>query len=176
MSSRYEALTVRIDEFHEAIRQRFPESLLCGPGCSQCCRAELSVLLFEFRRVARAVLALPESDREALARRLARPPEDGHCVLLDQSGRCCVYPARPVICRSHGLPIRVGDPPRRDVCPLNFVDPPRLEELPLDALLDVNRINSILALIDRLEEQADGMRVPLREGLAELLGVTGGGG
>lgn len=74
-----------------------------------------------------------------------------------------------MICRSHGLPIQVGDPPVRDVCPLNFTEGPPLEDLETELLLDVERINQMLGLMCTLEGQDLTERVDLFDGLSELL-------
>jgi hypothetical protein len=129
----------------------------------------LSVVRFEFERIARAVLALPEDDREALRRRLESGREDPRCVLLDDEGRCRVYEARPLICRSHGLPIRVGSPPRRDVCSLNFTEGPSVQDLAEDVVLDAERLALVLGIIDRLASGPDAPRVGLLDGLKLLI-------
>lgn len=176
----YAALRAKVDAFHAQVAARHPGGLTCHAGCQSCCHRHLSVFAVEFRHMAQAVLALPDADRAALAERLAAGRADPRCPLLDDAGRCRVYAARPIICRSHGLPLQVGDPPVRDVCPLNFTPQtgaPSLEELPAEDVLAVDRLNAMLSLIERLAPPAPGAaqgegeepRVDLFEGLTALL-------
>jgi Fe-S-cluster containining protein len=144
-------------------------SLACRAGCSLCCQQHLSVYAFEFELLAEAVDALSQEAREAIKQRVAVGKKDPRCPLLDDTGRCRVYAVRPLICRSHGLPILVGPEPSRDVCPLNFNEEPRLADLPDADVLNVNSVNAILAVIDHVEHGGKGERVPLLEGLKELL-------
>ena len=191
-----------MDAFGARVTAQHAAAFACQPGCSSCCYQHLSVLPVEFARLAAAVGALDEEAREALAARLQDVPgrgrDDPRCPLLDDEGACRVYAARPLICRTHGLPIQLPDPvqrpgptsapdptsaPRRDVCPLNFTGSPSLGELPAEDVLDVERLNATLVLIDRLVGGADLLgagalagvpvnadgRVDLFDGLASIL-------
>lgn len=173
MSSRYDELTARVDAFHVRVDVAHPGALTCRAGCSMCCHQHLSVLTYEFRRIAAAVGRLPAATLDALAERATAGREDPRCVLLGEDDHCLVYDARPMICRSHGVPVQVGDPSERDVCPLNFVDGPEIGDLDDELVLDVERLNVLLALIDRFDGGGDGAsRVDLIEGLAALLGMS----
>ena len=96
----------------------------------------------------------------ALERHLGRTrtvpptPREGFCTLLDEDDRCVAYEARPVLCRTHGLPLRqaggqagalpiLGD----DVfaCSLNFTERKPEPEDVLDA-------TTILALLGAVNE------------------------
>lgn len=133
-----------------------------------CCHQHLSVVSVEFARVSEAVLALAGAEKAALAIRLERGRGDPSCPLLDRSGRCRVYAARPMICRSHGVPMVAGEPRVRDVCPLNFTDEPDLNAIDDDCVLDVENIDRILGVVDRLGGD-NGGRVDLFDGLSVLL-------
>ena len=173
MPSRYEQLSARVDAFHRRVRRAHPGALTCHAGCSMCCHQHLTVIGFEFKRIVAAVAALSAPQLSALAQRLGAGREDPRCPLLDAAGRCLTYEVRPMICRSHGVPIEVGEPSVRDVCPLNFVDGPDIEGLDDSLVLDVDRLNVMLGLIDRFDGAGDGSRVDLLDGLAALLGLPG---
>ncbi len=52
------------------------------------------------------------------------PHARGRCAFLTQDGSCRIYPWRPYVCRTQGLPLRWFDGPRnegRSICPLNEV-------------------------------------------------------
>lgn len=70
--------------------------IACKKGCSGCCM-NLSVWPVEFY----AIL------EEIQAAGWPRPQLDHHgeCVYLDTGSACQIYPFRPLICRTHGLPL-----------------------------------------------------------------------
>lgn len=87
-----------------------------------------------------------------------RAGDDVRCVMLGDDGRCAVYAARPLVCRSQGLPLaypndvvpieavraRAGDK-ALVWCPLNFTArPPTGPDL-----LDAGRLDEALALLNR---------------------------
>lgn len=64
------------------------------------------------------------------------PHAPGACAFLGDEGECRIYPDRPYVCRTQGLPLRwLSEDERgevfeqRDICPLN-ADGPALEALP----------------------------------------------
>jgi uncharacterized protein len=147
-------LRARVDQhFDEAVR-RSPESFACRAGCDRCCDQRFSVFEVEAAPIRAALIELERTD-PALRQRIreqGRDDEATSCALLVDR-RCSVYEQRPLICRSHGLPIAVPDaegtagPLRVDHCPLNFVEgpPPRPSVLILDA---VNRPLAMIAELD----------------------------
>ena len=60
---------------------------------------------------------------------------------------------RPIICRSHGLPVRLDD--GDDVCPLNFSGGD-LSDVPVDDILALSTTNMILSAVDQLYVQQTG--------------------
>jgi hypothetical protein len=142
MPAMLDPLYRRVDEFTRAAADGQPGALACREGCTPCCEVDLSVFPIEAERVRMALAALPADVRHAAADRARR---GCHCCLLDPAtGHCVVYPARPLICRTHGLAILVDG--RVDRCPLNYRDqPPRRRHV-----LDLDRVNQPLALADHL--------------------------
>ena len=169
MTSQYEQLAAKVDAFHDRVTDAHPGALTCHSGCSRCCEVHLSVLPLEFERIEAAVLLLSAEERESIAARVAAGKQDARCPLLDDAGRCRVYEARPMICRSHGLPIQVGEPPVWDVCPLNFPDGPDLATLDPDTVMNVETVNFILGMMTRVRGEDPLARVDLYEGLAKTL-------
>jgi uncharacterized protein len=98
-------LTHRTAERISQARGRWP----CGEGCDVCCRSlpELPhVSKDEWARIAIALDALPHASKLAVDTAFAAPLAGPKvvCPLLDEtSGRCRVYDARPVRCRSYGF-------------------------------------------------------------------------
>ena len=95
-------------------------------------------------------------------------------VQIDREGRCSIYEVRPMICRSHGMPVswkaddalQSGDlqgVESRDVCPLNF-DGVDLSVLPKTDVLSLDKLNIVLSLINRkFDEEKSGMRFSVEE-------------
>lgn len=167
--TQYRLLLEKVDCFSAAIAARFGGEVACRRGCDACC-THIGVMAVEAIALALAVAALPEAEREAIRER-ARTMADGDACPLLLDGVCLLYDARPVICRSHGLPLLLEEEGGRriDHCPLNFRG---LESLPGDAVLNLETLNSALAGINllclrELGEAADGL--PERLSIAEAL-------
>ena len=165
----------KVDAFHERVGGRYPGALTCRPGCADCCKRELTVTGVEAARVEQAIARLDEEARADLARRVAGEA----CVALREDGRCAVYEARPVVCRSHGLPLRFVEPdaegrralPVLDVCPLNFAGRD-LGELDADCVLDQQTLSVMLGALDALHAKETGEpagRRALRDVIAAAL-------
>jgi uncharacterized protein len=163
----------KIDAFTARVAARYPGALACGPGCSDCCRRELTVTSVEAARITREVLTLDHPSRERLARR-ARG--GGPCVALGEDGRCSIYAARPVVCRSHGLPIRFEEPrvggerrlPIIDVCPKNFTEHD-LAAVDPASVLDQRTLSVLLGALDALHAEGEGKPAGLRRPLREVV-------
>jgi len=101
--------------------------LRCQKGCCACCLDDLCVTPAEARVI-----------QDNCADVLQEAPHNvGACAFLDAEGACRIYPYRPYICRTHGLPLRWIDEDEngedieeRDVCELNELE---LAELPREA-------------------------------------------
>ncbi len=144
----YRELTAKVDAQWQRSRERLGNRLQCAPGCNDCCR-HISVFPVEAVSLALALKALPPEQSTALRRRAAAADPNGDCPLLDRDGRCALYPARPVICRTQGLPllIRGGQDLQLGACGRNdFSDAP----IPAGAAIDLDRLNTLLAAVNRL--------------------------
>lgn len=170
-------LRTKVDAHFEQAVQRQPESFACAAGCDACCHQDLSVFEIEAARMQAALQQLEVDDptlRERLRararQRLADRDERSEpanssseaCALLD-GGRCSIYAERPLICRSHGLPVLTMTGPARaevDHCPLNFTGTAPARE----SLLQIERINEPLVVMAGMWSGArDGRRVSLTQ-------------
>lgn len=161
------------------------EDLRCGPGCAACCQVQLSVSPVEAAAIRRHLRGLPEAERAAIAASaVARSPAGsagGPCVMLRDEGTCAIYAARPLVCRTQGLPLRYPDGviPKEAVmaqgaadgitwCPLNFTaSPPRGADV-----LDAGRVDEILALVNRRHAERTGEDPLSRHALVDLAGLA----
>src|SRR5262249_50080981 len=100
------------------------------------------------------------------------------CPALEPDGRCAIYPVRPVICRTHGLPIRFpredAEEPRNrlpivDACPRNFAGFD-LAALPAGSVLDQATLSTVLGAIDAARAREVGREPRVRVPIEALLG------
>lgn len=171
----YRAAVEKIDAAAAAVFERRAADLACREGCSSCCVEGLSVLSVEAANIARFL-------EEPGARGEPSPPPGG-CPFLDGEGACTIYEVRPVVCRTHGLPLRMPKDGGKDgaeerapsegrrplkvlgdveVCALNFTA--RAPE-PGD-VLDAERLAALLLVVEQRFRAREGLpgateRVPL---------------
>jgi Fe-S-cluster containining protein len=114
-----ETLFVTVDQAFEAVRQAHPNAIACGKGCADCCQAVFDVSLVEavnllahFQRldhVAQEQIAVAAQEAQQAWERIMDSRLDPavariRCPLLDAQGQCLCYEARPVNCRTYGIP------------------------------------------------------------------------
>jgi Fe-S-cluster containining protein len=171
--SELRAVVKKVDDAVAAVVARAGTAITCQPGCSSCCVDGLLVLPVEAAAIAHHVR------KRGLVHR--RDTNDA-CVFLDDDGRCGVYEARPLLCRTHGLPLRTRQAVSRgglrilddiSVCDLNYTDraPKTAETLDADLLLQ------LLVTVDRRFRSRKGLnddvsRVSLRALAASLVSVA----
>lgn len=152
----YLAVLAKVDAKFTEIHDRHANRFQCRLGCHTCCAPGLSVSRVEQARLADHIRTTPGLEQALRDLEREQPHADTRCNFLDAQGKCLVYEARPVICRSHGAPVRVTlqQVARLDVCPLNFagVD---LTTLAAGDCIDVETLNTILYVVNRRYD-ADG--------------------
>ena len=168
----YRQLVTSIDELAENLTGIHGEHIICAEKCFHCC-ANISVWPVEFYAIFDAI-------RSAGITELLFD-EDAQCGFL-KDGLCTVYAYRPIICRTHGLPIVFlndeVDPPEYSVsfCDDNFtrIDDAKYEFNSTNTL-NIDNLNSELYKINLafLKENPDKqlnetIRIPLRELMNEL--------
>lgn len=120
MNNGYLQLRARVDRFVASVSARYSEQINCKPGCSSCCVGGLTIVMVEAAILGEALGIHPER----IFLQAGQPPlqEEGPCALLDDTGRCRAYAARPLICRTQGMPLKYPDLDGVSICELNFVD------------------------------------------------------
>lgn len=154
--SRLGELNAKIDGFFARVESRHGSDMQCGTGCSDCCRVQLTITRAEADAIAAAVAAWPAPRRRELP---VEPTEA--CAALDAHGRCRIYEARPVVCRSHGVPIRMSSGVQS--CFRNFTH----TAPDANCILDQTTLSALTLAVDRAAG-GDGARVELAALLAEL--------
>lgn len=161
----YSQLLRKVDEKFNEIRQRHQQSMKCQQGCHGCCLPDLTVSALEASHIANYLRN--HADVDALAREAEEKDAfaGSRCSFLNMQGSCTIYEARPIVCRSHGVPIRFEGEEKQmlvDVCPLNF-DDVELADIDAADFINIDTLNTILAAIAKQFAPNDmGDRVPLR--------------
>jgi Fe-S-cluster containining protein len=141
----------RVDAHFDEAAERSPDQLHCRSGCDRCCHVRLSVFWVEAEGILHALARLAETDpelRQRVREQADDPQHADRCTML-VDGRCAIYDVRPLICRSHGLPIAVEDDDGSyDVrwCELNYTD----ASPPPDSTLRLDAVNRPLAVMARM--------------------------
>ena len=113
-------LFTTVDQAFVEVRTQFPDEVHCGQGCDDCCRAVFDLSLVEAVALASVAQGLAEEAKESLLTRAAEASavwekviegdpadlarERIRCPLLGDDGLCLCYEARPVNCRTYGIP------------------------------------------------------------------------
>jgi Fe-S-cluster containining protein len=148
----YRNILGRADQHFAAVMQSQRQNLQCGAGCSLCCYGLFEIGSGDVPVIAEGLAALHPSRRRMIIRKALEIVESsGHpnlrecspeekeaffdrtqstpCPNLDEAGLCMMYEARPLVCRTFGLPLREGRKYVGDVCELNFTSASRAAQM-----------------------------------------------
>lgn len=143
----YRQLLTRVDALCREIGNILQGQITCSEGCSSCCT---SITLFPVEAAAlqAALEILPTEEADAIRRHVTEHAEGERCPLLSRH-RCMLYDARPIICRTHGLPVMFAEESeiKVDCCPLNLSE---TESLPGTSIIDLDRLNAVLVAVNVL--------------------------
>jgi len=154
VSDEYSKLRNEVDSLAGQLTKHYRSHLVCRVGCCECCGCDLSVFEVEAAAVRSALLALPIPFRERIVRRAlevrARKGYAEHVACPNLVDECCaIYDARPIICRTQGLPLlyTAEDGNQEvDFCRLNFTCPGATRDLDPDHLVQLDELNFKLAV------------------------------
>jgi len=166
----YCQMVSRVDALCRGIQDLLSGRITCSEGCSSCCTA-ITLFPVEAAALHAALEALPAARRAAIRRHVAAHAAGERCPLLEDH-RCLLYSARPIICRTHGLPIVYSEGSERkvDCCPLNLSDGE--QALSGSSIIDLDRLNTLLVAVNTLFlSHADASDLPERLTIAEALKV-----
>lgn len=152
---RYHLLTAKVDGFFARVEARHGDQMQCGSGCADCCHTRLTVTAVEAAAIEDHVAAMAPAARAELAVLAERPvdPATIRCAALGDDDRCRIYAARPIVCRSHGAPIKLGA--SVTACHRNFTARGPAAADP-DCVLDQTTLSAlVLAVNDGGSERTD---------------------
>ncbi|HEY5952329.1 MAG TPA: YkgJ family cysteine cluster protein [Kofleriaceae bacterium] len=164
--SRYPELAAKVDAFFARVQARHGEDIKCGTGCHHCCHVRLSVTQVEADAIRAEVASWPNERKDQLTANAAFAPP-GRCSALDEGGRCLIYQVRPIVCRSHGAPIRMRNEnslPVVQACVENFTTAGPAAADP-DCIIDQTTLSAMVLAVDR-DAGHDGERIDLAVVLA----------
>jgi Fe-S-cluster containining protein len=145
----YYELVDQVENNCRRIQERYAEHIVCEKGCGgNCCRIHLSVFPVEAISLATALKELPGEVRSHIRQKARITNSFGPCPLLEK-GACLMYASRLIICRTHGLPMRLEYRGHHSIgfCQKNFR---KLNPISDDAIIDLNRLNRNLAAVNQL--------------------------
>lgn len=163
MSNPIITLQENASSFFDKTSQKHAEQMECKKGCSKCCKTDISVFEIEGDRINEWFYAQDELKQKELLELWNGPNQEGYCTFL-YNDQCTVYEARPLICRTQGLPLFLSTDNVLDYCPLNFTagDPPK------EDWLNLERMNTLLSFAaSSMKKDA---RIRLKKLKAKLLG------
>lgn len=177
---RLRQLAVKVDAFFERVHSAHGDAMKCGSGCATCCSTRFSVTLVEAANIAAGLVELPDESQRRLRDR-AISGDKTRCAALGDDDRCEIYELRPLICRSHGAPIRhiAEDAPTGhrlpivECCPLNFDAGAALDDVPDEDIFDQTTMSTILGAVDAAYSAEVGVAPATRIELADILVAPG---
>lgn len=92
----YRELLAEVSSEADRLNRLYDDYMVCRKGCSDCC-SDLSLLPLEW-------YALNTAKKAEAPDHTPRKIKTGRCAMLDNKS-CVLYPYRPLICRTHGLPL-----------------------------------------------------------------------
>lgn len=143
----YNKLIAKIDALCKGIESALAGQITCSDGCSSCCTA-ITLFPVEAAALREALDALPEQDAESIRQHVAQNASEERCPLLSHH-HCLLYSARPIICRTHGLPVTYieNHQHRSDCCPNNMTETETLSGL---NVVDLDKLNALLVAVNSL--------------------------
>ncbi|MBT1072428.1 YkgJ family cysteine cluster protein [Pelotalea chapellei] len=143
----YRQLVARVDALCQEIESILGKSITCSAGCSSCCTS-ISIFPVEAAALASGLKRLSAEDAATIHNHVTQAASGERCPLL-HNNHCLLYQSRPIICRTHGLPILFMEEgqQRVDCCPRNDLEH---TELTGSTVIDLERLNSVLVAVNAL--------------------------
>lgn len=141
--AQYENLRNEIDRHVEFLEDVHRKDMKCENGCDMCCM-DYSVFPIEFHYV------LNELGKSKNKLPRLGKSENGSCIFL-QDHSCAIYEQRPIICRTHGLPLLFANDAGEwelSACELNFKDFD-FEDFTMENTLPQDKYNSKLFMLNK---------------------------
>ena len=139
----YNNLINEIDNHSKKLEIEHSKQMQCKKGCDMCCM-EYSILPIEFYSI------LNDLKESKLTPETSAEAKDDECIFL-KNHVCTIYNQRPIICRTHGLPLLFMNENNEwelSACELNFTDF-NFEKFTLDNTFQQDKYNSKLFMLNK---------------------------
>ena len=143
----YSQLVTRVDALCHGIAADLGGQITCAAGCSSCC-IPITVFPVEAAAMRKELATLPTQQADKIRQHVSQPFDTEHCPLL-HNHRCVLYAARPIICRTHGLPIIYTEHGQRqsDCCPRNLSE---AESVSGSSVVNLDTLNTLLVAVNSI--------------------------
>jgi Fe-S-cluster containining protein len=135
----YYKLRQETDQLTAGLERVHAGCLTCRKGCCQCC-TNLTVFPVEFFSI---LEEMKKAGWTKLTFDAARV-----CGYLNEQGECEIYPYRPLICRTQGMPLAFYDDDAQGYsvtfCPENFTKDTEKRDFNADNTLNLDQLNDKL--------------------------------
>jgi Fe-S-cluster containining protein len=165
----YQQLINRVDVHCAGIAAYLGSKITCSAGCSTCCTA-ITIFPIEAAALREALQSRSAQQAEKIRRHVSENAGGERCPLL-HNHHCLLYEARPIICRTHGLPLIYTTDGQRhsDCCPLNLTD---VESISGAHTIDLDTLNTLLVAVNATyQSQSEASETLLRVTIADALTV-----
>ena len=163
ISEIYVNLQKKVDTQFQNLFQKHQSSMACTQGCHGCCLPNLTVSRIEADTIHRYLNQPSINLVSILDLETQNPHQNTRCSFLDGQGECSIYDARPLVCRSHGVPHMIQINRKQeglDVCELNFMN--GFETLEAGDWIHLETLNFLLGLINQKLGEEGNDRFPLQ--------------
>jgi Fe-S-cluster containining protein len=150
MFSNYNNLVHKVDALADKVYEKYADKITCKKGCSSCCEKILTFFPVEFFFIV-DYINKNDIDKALIKDNVKSIKRDAvlRCPFLYKK-ECLIYDARPIICRTFGMPaIMVDDDRERvelQICPENFKD--KSYKIEKEYLFNLNTLNGMLSVIN----------------------------
>lgn len=142
-TEKYLKLRNKIDDLAGKLEKQHRSHMECRMGCDLCCM-NYSIFPVEFYSIA------GQMTQTGKKLNLSPGKDSESCIFL-QDHKCTIYEERPVICRTHGLPllyVSENDEWELSACELNFTEFDT-EDFNTENTFPQDRFNSELFLLNK---------------------------
>ncbi len=147
MLENYKRFVEKVDSICIKIEKSYGNYISCKKGCAKCCMA-ISLFPIEAVSISLAIQSLSKKEIKNIRNRVKKSKDNYTCPLIEDN-ICLLYDNRPIICRTHGLPILINQDgeTKIDCCPLNFDG---INNFPKDAIISLDNLNTIFVAINKV--------------------------
>jgi uncharacterized protein len=163
----YNQLVSRVDALCQGIAADLGGQITCSAGCSSCC-IPITVFPVEAAAMRKELDTLPRQQADEIRRLVIEQSDTAHCPLLHHH-ICLLYAARPIICRTHGLPIIYTEHGQQqsDCCPRNLTG---AETVSGSSVVNLDTLNTLLVAVNSIYlSQSGSSQLSERLTIAEII-------